>query len=155
MKLWQVICMEKKKGNPQWIGEQFIEDLKEYLHTESNRNRRNRNPIFYPLNYGDLLKADKASEDRRSLTLQASSTGGISPIRSGREPGKATGSRMVHTGRHSVSARDFANWPCVCKVRVFLRNLQTSSYGSKVAWWINSYENSNVLQWVEDCSNDQ
>lgn len=33
--------------------------LRLYTHTESNRNRRNRNPIFYPLNYGcislDLL----------------------------------------------------------------------------------------------------
>ena len=25
--------------------------LKKYPHTESNRNQRNRNPPFYPLNY--------------------------------------------------------------------------------------------------------
>ena len=26
-----------------------------YLRRESNPNRRNRNPIFYPLNYGDIF----------------------------------------------------------------------------------------------------
>ena len=29
-------------------------NFKEYSRRESNPNRRNRNPIFYPLNYGDL-----------------------------------------------------------------------------------------------------
>ena len=30
-----------------------------YPRRESNPNRRNRNPIFYPLNYGDFLTASR------------------------------------------------------------------------------------------------
>lgn len=33
---------------------QMIAEISLYSHGESNPNRRNRNPIFYPLNYGNI-----------------------------------------------------------------------------------------------------
>ena len=55
LKAWKTRNIQKARKNRKPQNIQKTRKTLQYTHGESNPNQRNRNPSFYPLNYGCII----------------------------------------------------------------------------------------------------